>query len=136
MKQEQTVEILIPSELGYEKVATSAIGGLAHCLGLSGERIDDLKTALAEAVTNAIEHGNQLNVQLNVHIIASVDKNALVLKVIDHGCQPLPKLTLPRQERVDHRGWGLFLIKSLMDEVGAVVTASSNELQMTMHLAS
>jgi serine/threonine-protein kinase RsbW len=135
MKAEQTVEIFIPSELGYEKVAISAVASLARWLGFSGERIDDLKTALAEAVTNAIEHGNLLDVQLKVHIVAEIDKNALILKVIDQGLQPLPCLTLPRQPRADHRGLGMFLIKKLMDEVKAITAPSRNELQMIMYLA-
>jgi serine/threonine-protein kinase RsbW len=135
MNKQKTVEISLPSKLGCETVAISAIATLAHHIGFSGERIDDLKTALGEAVTNAIEHGNQLNAQLKVQIIALIEDGALTLKIIDQGQQPLPNLNLARQERVDHRGWGLFLIKSLADEVKASVVPGRNELQMTMYVA-
>jgi serine/threonine-protein kinase RsbW len=101
-------------------------------MGFSQERLDDLKTALSEAVLNAIEHGNQLNVQLRVQIIALVENSTLTLKIIDQGLQPLPSLNPARQERTDHRGWGLFLVKSLVDEVKAVVTPGRNELQLLM----
>ena len=57
MSEQQMIEISLPSELGYEKVATSAMATLAQHMGFSGERIDDLKTALSEAVINSIEHG-------------------------------------------------------------------------------
>jgi serine/threonine-protein kinase RsbW len=136
MSEPQTIEIFLPSELGYEKVATSAVATLAQHMGFSTERVDDLKTALSEAVLNAIEHGNQLNSQLRVQVIALIESTALTLKIIDQGQQPLPNLNLARQERVDHRGWGLFLVKSLADEVKALVTPDYNELQITMYLAS
>ncbi|MCK6625310.1 MAG: ATP-binding protein [Anaerolineae bacterium] len=136
MNKQQTIEISLPSELGYEKVAASAIAILARRMGFSAERIDDLKTALSEAVTNSIEHGNQLNVQLKVEIIALVESNGLTLRIIDQGQQPLSNLNLARQERADHRGWGLFLIKGLVDEVRALVMPGRNELHLTMYLTS
>jgi serine/threonine-protein kinase RsbW len=132
MNEPHMIEISLPSELGYEKVAISAIATLARSMGFSQERIDDLKTALSEAVLNAIEHGNQLNVQLRVQIIALAENSALTLKIIDQGLQPLPSLNLARQERTDHRGWGLGLIRSLVDEVKAVVRPGRNELQLLM----
>lgn len=134
MNEQQMIEISLPSELGYEKVATSAIATLADHMGFSPERIDDLKTALSEAVINSIEHGNQLNVQLDVQIIALIEHTALTLKIIDQGQQPLPTLNLARQERLDHRGWGLYLIKSLVDEVKALVTPGRNELQLKLYV--
>jgi serine/threonine-protein kinase RsbW len=134
MNEQQTIEIFLPSKLGYETVATSAIAILARRMGFSPERVDDLKTVLSEAVTNSIEHGNQLNIQLNVEIIALVERTALTLKIIDQGQRPLPSLNLPRQERPDHRGWGLFLIKSLVDEVKALALPGRNELQIKIYV--
>lgn len=134
ISEQQTIEISLPSELGYEKVATSAIATLAQQMGFSQERVDDLKTALSEAVVNSMEHGNQLDSELRVEVIALIETGALTLKIIDEGQQPLPSLNLARQERADHRGWGLFLIRNLVDEVKALVTPGRNELQMTMHM--
>jgi serine/threonine-protein kinase RsbW len=127
------IEITLPSELGYEKVAISAIAVLAQKLDFSKERIEDLKTAMGEAVINAIEHGNQLNTQLRVGITALVEDKTLTLKVIDHGRKPLPTPSLVREERADHRGWGLLLIKSLTDEVNTILEPGRNELQMVMY---
>lgn len=129
----RTIEITLPSELGYEKVAISAIAVLAQKLGFSKERIEDLKTAMGEAVINAIEHGNQLNAQLRVGITALVEDKTLTLKVVDHGRKPLPTPSLIREERVDHRGWGLLLIKSLTDEVNTILEPGRNELQMVIY---
>ncbi len=136
MNESHMIEISLPSELGYEKVATSAIATLARPMGFSQERLDDLKTALSEAVLNAIEHGNGLHAQLRVQIIALTEHSVLTLKIIDQGLQPLPSLSLVRQERADHRGWGLVLMKSLVDEVKAVVRPGRNELQLKFYVAS
>ena len=45
----EQVEIFLPSTLGYEKVARSAAEAVAEEMGFSEDRIDDLKTAVAEA---------------------------------------------------------------------------------------
>jgi serine/threonine-protein kinase RsbW len=124
------MKICLPSELGYEKFAMVAVATLAQQIGFSQERIDGLKTAVAEAVTNAIEHGNQLNVEFKVWIGLTIQENALVLNVIDEGYRPIPQIPLVRQEREDHRGWGLFLIKNLMDEVEVIAGPGRNEIRM------
>ena len=54
-----TVEVRLPSRLGFEKVAMSTASAVAKLMGFREERIDDLKTAVAEACINAIEHGNR-----------------------------------------------------------------------------
>ncbi|MGO4214149.1 ATP-binding protein, partial [Terriglobus sp. YAF25] len=61
MKNGSAVEVTLPSELGFEKVAMSTAASMAQLMGFSPDRIEDLKTAVAEACINAIEHGNQMN---------------------------------------------------------------------------
>jgi serine/threonine-protein kinase RsbW len=135
MGNERVIQILIPSQLGYEKIVIAAITVLAQKMNFSLERTDDLKTALGEAVINAIEHGNQGNQQLAVGVTAYVREEALVLNVADQGKQPLPQLPVVRQERADHRGWGLFLIQNLVDEVKAMTGPGRNELTMRLNRA-
>jgi serine/threonine-protein kinase RsbW len=130
------MKICLPSELGYEKFAMVTVAIIAKQIGFSVERIDGLKTAITEAVTNAIEHGNLLNVEMKVLIALSLQESALELKVIDQGCQPIPAIPLVRQEREDHRGWGLFLIKNLVDEVEVTAAPGRNEIRMVAYLDS
>ncbi len=56
-----TVEVRLPSRLGYEKVAMSTAAAVAKLMGFREDRVEDLKTAVAEACINAMEHGNRLN---------------------------------------------------------------------------
>jgi serine/threonine-protein kinase RsbW len=120
-KSGSSVEIRLPSELGFEKVAMSTASSLASMMGFSSGRIEDLKTALAEACINAIEHGNKLDSSLTVGVILSTTDDALEVKVIDDGSGTSGLSQTPDIERKllgeeDSRGMGMFLIRALVDE--------------------
>lgn len=134
-KNDKVVEIYIPSELGYEKIPMAAAATVAYRMGFSQDRIDDLKTAVSEAVTNAIEHGNQSNVEIKVLVELTIQDNALTLNVVDQGHQPIPAISEERPDRPGHEGgWGMFLIKQLMDEVAVFAKPGRNEMRMVIHL--
>jgi len=71
--------------MGYEKVAMSTAAAVAKLMGFPRDRVEDLKTAVAEACINAIEHGNRLNEKLSVGVVLSAGVDELVIKVIDDG---------------------------------------------------
>ena len=131
----KTIEIYLPSELGYEKVAMATAASVAKKMGFSLDRIEDLKTAVGEAVTNAIEHGNQRNVEIKVLVTLTIQETSLALNVVDQGSKPIPSLPQTREGREDNRGWGMFLIQNLMDEVEVVARPGRNEMRMVIHLA-
>ncbi len=116
-----TVEVRLPSRLGYEKVAMSTASAVAKLMGFRDERIEDLKTAVAEACINAIEHGNRLNEKLSVGVVLSSDEDKLEVKVIDDGKgiksqPPKPDIDRKMHGEEDPRGMGMFLIQALVDE--------------------
>jgi serine/threonine-protein kinase RsbW len=116
-----SVEVRLPSRLGYEKVAMSTAAAVAKLVGLRPDRIEDLKTAVAEACINAIEHGNRLNERLSVGVVLSASDDLLEVKVIDDGkgmkTQPSkPDIDRKMQGIEDPRGMGMFLIQALVDE--------------------
>jgi serine/threonine-protein kinase RsbW len=115
------VEIRLPSRLGYEKVAMGTAASVAKLMGFPEARIEDLKTAVAEACINAIEHGNNLNENLSVGVILSSSDESLEVKVIDNGSGVQKDPAKPDIDRKVHgeedpRGIGMFLIQSLVDE--------------------
>ena len=63
---ERIIELRLPSRLGYEKVAMDTASSLARRMGFGGDRVEALRTAIAEAVTNAIEHGNEHDSDMRV----------------------------------------------------------------------
>ena len=79
------MEVRLPSRLGYEKVAMSTAAAVAKLMGFREDRIEDLKTAVAEACINAIEHGNRLNEGSAVGVVLSAGDDSLEVKVIDDG---------------------------------------------------
>jgi serine/threonine-protein kinase RsbW len=116
-----SVEVRLPSRLGYEKVAMSTAAAVAKLVGLRPDRIEDLKTAVAEACINAIEHGNRLNEKLSVGVILSASDDILEVKVIDDGqgmkTHPAkPDIDRKMLGQEDPRGMGMFLIQALVDE--------------------
>ena len=138
MANDRVVEVYIPSELGYEKIPMAAAATVAHRMGFSQDRIDDLKTAVSEAVTNAIEHGNQSNVDIKVLVELTIQDKSLTLNVVDQGKQPIPAIAdvgaeFERQPGYP-RGWGMFLIKRLVDEMVVSTKPGRNEVRMVIHL--
>jgi serine/threonine-protein kinase RsbW len=117
-----TTELRLPSRLGYEKVAMTTAASVAEIMGFSEERIEDLKTAVAEACINAIEHGNRLDSSQTVLVVLSIAENTLEVKVLDRG--PGASRAAIRRPNIDRkvhgeedpRGMGMFLIQSLVDE--------------------
>ena len=116
-----TVEVRLPTRLGYEKVAMSTASAVAKLMGFPEDRIEDLKTAVAEACINAIEHGNRLNEKLSVGVVLQAGADSLEVKVIDDGIgistQPAkPDIDRKMHGEEDARGMGMFLIQALVDE--------------------
>ena len=121
-KYREVIELAVPSRLGLEQVAVEATAALAKIMGFSEDRIEDLKTAVEEACINAIEHGNKQNANIKVLVELTADDSKLQVDIHDHG-DGIPKVI--EKPDIDakiagkqkSRGWGLFLIQSLMDEV-------------------
>lgn len=139
---DRIVELRLPSRLGYERVAMDTAAALARRMGFDDQRIESLRTAIAEAVTNAIEHGNAQNEAMKVTVLLTLRPDELVVSVADQGVRPLNLDDLdasPRIEdalaRTDKGGWGIWLIRSLMDEVEITTTpAGGNQIRMVIHL--
>jgi len=139
-KNSNTIELHLPSRLGYEKIAMNTAASTARLMGFTDERIEDLKTAIAEACINAIEHGNKLDETLSVGVILSMSDSSLEVKVLDSGPGPQHGMAAPDIDRKMHeeeeaRGMGMFLIQSLVDEAEWVSSPRTGSYaRMVIHL--
>ncbi len=132
-----TTVVRLPSELGYEKVAMASVATIAKRMGFSPDRVEDIKTAVAEACLNAIEHGNQMNVSLPVTVELREDNAALEICVSDQGKKQIPcQLPCPG-DHPSNRHWGLFLIQRLVDEFSLGTSPQGgNAIYMRLYLAA
>ncbi|MCU0493991.1 MAG: ATP-binding protein [Chloroflexaceae bacterium] len=139
---DRVVELRLPSKLGYERVAMDTASSIATRMGFKNDRVESLKTAVGEAVTNAIEHGNQHDAAMKVIVMLLVQDGELVVSVADQGRKTLTEdctTRTPRiaevMEKADKGGWGIWLIRELMDEVEFGVTPNGgNQIRMVIHL--
>jgi serine/threonine-protein kinase RsbW len=139
MDSEKKIEIHIPSIQGFEKVAMESAATAAKKVGFSDDRIQDLKTAVAEACINAIEHGNKMDTSTKVGIILTVEDDSLEVAVQDEGIGveevEHPKIEDKIKGQSKHRGWGMFLIKNLVNDVTfGKRPEGGNEVRMVIHL--
>lgn len=129
-------EFTIPSEPGNERTALRLVATAVADLGLSPRRIDQLKTAVAEATMNAMEHGNHYRTELPVRIRVLSGPASVVVQITDEGGAPAvlepetPDIEAKLAEQQTPRGWGLFLIKHLVDEM----RVTSDERHHTVEL--
>lgn len=135
----RVVELKIPSELGYERVAREAVATVARRLGFSPERIEELKTAIDEACTNAIRHGGNSDARMKVIVVLTADETKLDILVKDPGVGDSPPdevLAPDIQAQVEGRnpkgGLGLWLIRQMVDEAYFVEDDKSEGAQFRM----
>ncbi|PIO47020.1 MAG: anti-sigma regulatory factor [[Chlorobium] sp. 445] len=139
---EKMIELRLPSLLGYERVAMDAAASLASRMGFETDRVSALKTAVSEAVTNAIEHGNQHDEAMKVVVLLTVRGDELIVSVTDQGHKTIDEAYVSRvpqiseaMKRDDKGGWGIWLIQELMDEVEFTTAPSGgNQVRMVIHL--
>jgi serine/threonine-protein kinase RsbW len=122
MESEKSFDLQIPSVLGFEKVVVDFAVSVGKLIHLPADRIEDLKTAVAEACTNAIEHGNKMKPSARVSVSFTIEESKLQVDVRDEGMgigqSTPPSLEHTISGKKDRpRGWGIFLIKNLIDEV-------------------
>jgi len=136
---EQLVELQLPNILGSEKVAIEKAGTIARDMGFSKDRIEDLKTAIAEACINAIEHGNKFDQSTKVGITFAADDTSLQVVVHDNGNginpEKIPKKRVAENGFPKRRGYGVFLISNLVNEFSFDnKPGEGNNVKMLIHL--
>ena len=125
------VRLTIPVAPEMEIAATAQVAALGEWMDLSRDKIDEVKMAVVEACINAMEHSgtpdHKVELKFRVASEGGADggRSYLEVDVLDngHGFDP-SQVTAPemgQKLRAPHkRGWGLRIIRSLMDDVRIV----------------
>lgn len=109
-------------------------------LGLEQARLDRLETAVAEATMNAMEHGNSYREDQPVTVRVLTDPDRVRVQIVDQGeAAPGREAEVPDLEAKlaglqRPRGWGLFLIKAMVDEAHELTEGAEHVLELVMHL--
>lgn len=133
-------DFTLPSEPGREREAMERVARAVGALGLTKATLDRLKTAVGEATMNAMEHGNQYRADLPVSIQVEASDAELVVRVTDHGGgRPIPEAETPDLEAKlaglqRARGWGLFLIKNMVDDMRVTSDERHHTVELVLRL--
>jgi serine phosphatase RsbU (regulator of sigma subunit)/anti-sigma regulatory factor (Ser/Thr protein kinase) len=134
-------EFALPSQPGNERLAMQGVAAAVQELGLPPARLERLKTAVAEATMNAIEHGNRNRPELPVGIRVAASDERLAVRVTDQGGdRPIPAdpetpdLAAKLAGQQKPRGWGLFLIKNMVDEMNVTSDESHHTVELVLRL--
>jgi serine/threonine-protein kinase RsbW len=134
-------ELSIPSEPGNERRAAEEVARAVSGLGLPERTLERLKTAVAEATMNAMEHGNRYNPEIPVKIQVWRLEECLLVRIIDRGGGPppspdaeIPDLEAKLAGTQTPRGWGLFLIKNMVDELRVSGNPDHHTIELVIYL--
>jgi serine/threonine-protein kinase RsbW len=144
------IVLIVPMGADYEVLAATTVEQLARRLNFSREAINQIKTAVVEACINASEHS--LSPDRKIYQRFRVEDGKLVITVASRGVVPSNIGSISgtfeaengEQIREDEagsaadqrRGWGIKLIKTLMDEVEFERVDEGTSLRMTKYLRS
>jgi serine phosphatase RsbU (regulator of sigma subunit)/anti-sigma regulatory factor (Ser/Thr protein kinase) len=135
-------EFEAPSVPGNERQAGEQVAQAVGELNLPGKRLARLETAVSEATMNAMEHGNQYRPELTVSIRVLVSDTALAVHITDHalgGGQLIPEPETPDLDAKlagmqTARGWGLFLIKNMVDDMRITTGENHHRVELIVYL--
>jgi serine/threonine-protein kinase RsbW len=134
----ERVLVNIPSNPVFERVVRASADEVGQAIGLTPDRIEDLKLAVSEAVNNAIEHGNRSQATKLVEVIFLLDHEKLEVRIRDEG-EGADRVDFARRvveehniETGMHRGFGMYLINALVDD--CEVSSSQQGTVMTLRL--
>lgn len=134
------IELEVPARAEFVGLARLVVSSLASSRrNLQDDRIDDLKLAVSEACTNAIEAHAEVDVDERVVVRWRESDDRLEVWVEDRG-QGFDPGSLPEHppvtdpERLNfERGLGIPLIRTLVDEVEFDPSDSGTAVRMTMY---
>jgi anti-sigma regulatory factor (Ser/Thr protein kinase) len=139
----EVIELEIPARAEFVALARLVVSALAASdSNLADERIDDLKLAVSEACTNAIEAHSAAGSDERVLVRCRTGEDSLEVCVEDRGdgfdpagLPDHPPVTDPDRLKFE-RGLGIPLIRALVDEVEFSPTAQGTAVRLVMRLGT
>ena len=132
---EAVFEVVIPTGGEAELVAAHAFEEIARRNEFPARKINQVKTALVEACINVEEHASSPDGR--IHLKFAVSKEKVTITVSNRGLRIAHRSNASdsKTEEEGRRGWGLGLIRTLMDEVRVVPVDDGTRIEMTKYLS-
>jgi len=133
-------EFEVPSEAGNEREVMDRVETAVADLGLEPSRLQRLKTAVAEATMNAMEHGNEYQADRPVSIRVLHSPDRVLVQITDRGDAgelaetEAPDLEAKLEGRQTPRGWGMFLIEKMVDEARVTSEGGGHTVELALRL--
>jgi anti-sigma regulatory factor (Ser/Thr protein kinase) len=131
---------------GNERAAIARVSESVAGLNLPAARLERLKTAVAEATMNAIEHGNDNRSDVSVDIEVVLYGADIVVAITDRGGRgdagrlgtpgdgEVPDLARKLSGDQEPGGWGLFLIRHMVDGMEVTTSGERRTVRLTMRI--
>jgi len=127
------VELRIPPKAEWAAVARLTVAAIASRLDFSLDEIDDVKLAVAEACTHAIQRASGDH---PIELIFEAQADSIIVTVRDFSSSPHLETVGDELDEKHIGGLGLFIIQSLMDNVDFRVDGrAGGELTMTKRVS-
>ncbi|MGG1679214.1 anti-sigma B factor RsbW [Neobacillus sp. NRS-1170] len=120
------IEMKIPAKPEYVGIIRLTTSGIASRMGYGYEEIEDVKIAISEACTNAVQHAYKQDEGGEIVIGFGIYENKLEIVIADNGksfnfeqtkSQLGPYDASSSIDQLSEGGLGLYLMETLMDEV-------------------
>jgi serine/threonine-protein kinase RsbW len=135
----EVVELEIPARPEFVALARLVVSAMAATeAALSDDQVDDLKIAVSEACTNAIEAHGSVETDVGVRVKCWSDERGLRVSIEDRGpgfdpstLPDHPPPTDPDRLKFE-RGLGIPLIRALVDDVEISSSGAGTEVRLAM----
>ena len=132
--------ISIPAELGFIRPVTAYVVELAKNIGFNEDETGKIELALEEGLSNVIQFGYEEGNDSSFDVIFESQATGIVIRIAEKGMpfnpERLPDYQADNPETdTSGAGLGLYLIKSLMDELAFIRKGrEGQEIRMVKHL--
>lgn len=141
MNYDNEVKIIMSAKSQNEAFARIAAAGFVSWLDPLVSDITDIKTAVSEAVTNAIIHGYEYMKDKEVTLVMKTKDNTVYIEVIDNGCgiEDIDQAKQPlytSKPEMDRSGMGFTVMETFMDNIEIISKkGEGTRIIMTKELA-
>jgi serine phosphatase RsbU (regulator of sigma subunit)/anti-sigma regulatory factor (Ser/Thr protein kinase) len=139
-RAELLLDIELPGSAPTERLAMDRVAAVAASAGLAAEPLERLKTAVSEAAMNAVEYGSDNRPDVPVRVVVERFPGQLRVHITDRMLGgPIPDAETPDIEAKlaglqKPRGWGLFLIRNMVDDLSITTEEGCQTVTLTVSL--